>query len=451
MKRGIVVVLLAVLVATGVWLLVKPERPLAPAGGLETPPKFLIVGIDSLDWDLVQKLVAQGHMPNIARLAENGTSGMLRSIPPFCSPTIWTSIATGKSEAKHGITGFMADGGREAEESPLASSNMRRAKALWQIFSSADRTAGVIDWLVTYPAEPVNGYMISSRTVLHIPTERFVGETGRAFESMRNGVYPPELWEEVARLRVGEETLSAQATNGLLGAASVPSEKDAVTRFDALRRFLAGDLTVVNLTTHLAASRPTDLTAVYLRGTDLTSHFFWRYKDPDSWGRGRLSPAAIEAFAPVVDRYYEKADAMLGDILKARGENTIVIVCSDHGFAGHRGPPGLEGGVATGMAMHRENGTLVIEGPGIARGKRIEGATVLDITPTVLALSGLPVGRDMDGKPLTEAIVPSFLKAHPVAYIDTYETGEPSGDQEPVKSPVDDEMKEMLRSLGYIK
>jgi hypothetical protein len=57
----------------------------------------------------------------------------------------------------------------------------------------------------------------------------------------------------------------------------------------------------------------------------------------------------------------------------------------------------------------------------------------------------------MDGRPLTEALTGAFLDRHPVVYIDSYElAGEPDGDLAPVESPVDDEIKEMLRSLGYI-
>jgi predicted AlkP superfamily phosphohydrolase/phosphomutase len=332
----------------------------------------------------------------------------------------------------------------------LVTSNLRRAKALWNILSSAGRTVGVIGWLITFPAEPVSGYMISDKTVFLIPSQRFVGAQGRVFEDMRNGIYPLELWDEVAGLRVAEAALPEKETKQLLGG-RVPAEEEASRRLISIRRFTAADLTVVNLVTHMATSRPTEFTAVYMHGIDYMSHFFWRYRDPDSWGRSRLSSAAITAFAPVLDRYYEKTDAMLGTILRTRDDNTIVIVCSDHGFAGHRGHPGFEGGVAASADMHRAEGTIIMEGPGILRGKRIEGATIYDIAPTVLVLAGLPVGRDMDGKPLTEVIAPSYLKARPVSHIETYETGARSGDHEPVTSPVDEEAKEMLRSLGYIK
>ncbi len=79
---------------------------------------------------------------------------------------------------------------------------------------------------------------------------------------------------------------------------------------------------------------------------------------------------------------------------------------------------------------------------------------MLDITPTLLALCGLPVAGDMDGRVLTEAIDGDFLRGHPVRTIDTYEPAGGSrgdADSEPVESPIDDEVRERLRALGYIE
>jgi arylsulfatase A-like enzyme len=153
-----------------------------------------------------------------------------------------------------------------------------------------------------------------------------------------------------------------------------------------------------------------------------------------------------------VERYHVFADSLLGEVMKLADENTVVMVCSDHGFAGHRGYEGFDGDVAVGVQMHRASGIVFMSGPGIEAGKTIQGATVYDIAPTVLALFGLPVAQDMDGRPLTEAWQPDLLARSPITYIDTYEVegADDGGDSEPVQSPVDEEIKEMLRSLGYI-
>jgi hypothetical protein len=63
-------------------------------------------------------------------------------------------------------------------------------------------------------------------------------------------------------------------------------------------------------------------------------------------------------------------------------------------------------------------------GKDIRSGPRIPERRVEDITPTILALYGLPVADDMDGSVATEALSDEFLRAHPVTRIDTYERSE---------------------------
>jgi predicted AlkP superfamily phosphohydrolase/phosphomutase len=438
--------LVAVALATGVGC---ADRG-GPDQGAASPDRvrFLLIGIDGLDWERVTRLVREGRMPNTAELMAGGAAGVLRSIHPYRSPSVWTTIATGKTEEKHGISGFMARGAALRDQL-LASSNLRKAKAIWQILSSAERSVGVIGWLVTYPAEAVNGYMISSLSVLQL-SRRPGDEVPEAeFEDLRRGVYPPELWDEVARFRRTEEDVPEEDLLPLLGTTDYLDEAEAKERMHHLARFRAADLTAWGMAEHLFPTMKSDFDAIYFRGNDIVSHFFWRYMEPDTW-KERPSEEMIETFAPVIDRYYEMADEMIGRFLAFRDEDTIVILLSDHGFAGHRGYPGFDGGVAMGINMHRAQGTIVLNGPNIVAGTEIDGASVLDVTPTILALSRLPVGRDMDGKPLAAAIDPAFLARHPVAYVDTYETGGDAGESEPIESPIDDEVKEMLRSLGYI-
>jgi hypothetical protein len=102
---------------------------------------------------------------------------------------------------------------------------------------------------------------------------------------------------------------------------------------------------------------------------------------------------------------------------------------------------------------HHPEGVIIMAGPGIKQGYRLREAHLADITPTMLALLGVPVGRDMDGKVLVEAIEEHFISAHPVRYIDSYETGADRGDIEERAGLSDEEretVEERLRSLGYL-
>lgn len=53
---------------------------------------------------------------------------------------------------------------------------------------------------------------------------------------------------------------------------------------------------------------------------------------------------------------------------------------------------------------HRMNGMVFMTGPDIRQGQELDGASILDIAPTVLALMGVPIPEDMDGQILTAAL-----------------------------------------------
>ena len=103
----------------------------------------------------------------------------------------------------------------------------------------------------------------------------------------------------------------------------------------------------------------------------------------------------------VVEAAYQFHDLMLGTLLQLAPPDTTVIICSDHGFhSDHRRPAQIPNEPAGPAVEHRDLGMFLIAGPGIRRDHLIHGASVLDVTPTVLTLFGLPVGEDMDGKVL---------------------------------------------------
>jgi hypothetical protein len=62
---------------------------------------------------------------------------------------------------------------------------------------------------------------------------------------------------------------------------------------------------------------------------------------------------------------------------------------------------------------------------------------------------GRPIGRDMDGQPLTEMIEPASLAASPLSYIDTYDTGM-EVQQSQSEEPASEELMSRLRALGYV-
>lgn len=60
-----------------------------------SPRKVLLLGWDAADWKVINPLIDQGKMPNLARLVEGGVMGNIATLQPLLSPMLWTSIATG--------------------------------------------------------------------------------------------------------------------------------------------------------------------------------------------------------------------------------------------------------------------------------------------------------------------------------------------------------------------
>ena len=433
-------------VALIVWLLARPrESATAPAA-----PRVVIIGVDGLDWEIARAAVAEGRMPHLERLVEEGASGPLQSIPPFISPSIWTTIATGKREDKHGIRSFLATRRHGSVTAPTTS-NMRKAKALWQIAGDRGLTVGFIGWLVTWPAERVNGYMVSSlfERLVASSAEQGAGDSGAAAGEVDDSgaAYPAALVQSLNDFVVRPQDLPDETVARLLGPTRRADDAETAACEADLRRYLASDLSTLALAKQLMRSAPTDVCGVYFRGLDLSCHTFWRYRSPGEWPDD-IPPGQVETFGPVIDRYYSFADSLIGEIAEAAGD-AVVLVCSDHGFGGHGDPGGDKPLIGT--AMHRDRGVIAVAGPGVRRGAAVADAGVLDVTPTVLAILGLPVGRDMDGRVLVEVLPEDALTERPVAFIQTHESEGTRGDSEPIPSPVDDEIKEMLRSLGYIE
>jgi len=102
---------------------------------------------------------------------------------------------------------------------------------------------------------------------------------------------------------------------------------------------------------------------------------------------------------------------------------------------------------------HRLNGIVALKGVGIEKGKKIEGAGIIDLAPTILYLMGLPVDPDMDGKVLQQAIVPDYLAQHPVRYEQGKETedGRQRVEAGTYGEEESEKIAERLRGLGYIE
>jgi tetratricopeptide (TPR) repeat protein len=137
--------------------------------------------------------------------------------------------------------------------------------------------------------------------------------------------------------------------------------------------------------------------------------------------RPEIPEQDFEDFQHVVEAAYVFHDRMLDRMMSLIDEeNTTVLLISDHGFhCDHQRPLYIPKEPSGPAVEHSPYGVFVMAGPGIKKnGTAISGASVLDITPTLLHHMDLPVGKDMEGKVLHAC----FEEPREVQFVDSWET-----------------------------
>lgn len=420
--------------------------------------KTLLIGWDAADWKVISPLIDAGQMPNLARLIENGVMGNLATLYPVLSPMLWTSIATGKRAHKHGIHGFSEPDPASGGARPITNLG-RKTKAVWNILNQQGLRSNVIGWWPSYPCEPINGIMVSDHFK---DAERdYLGEDGRTVNPwpLRPGhVHPAALSQTLAEFRVHPQELDGETLQLFVPkAAGIDQARDR--RLYSVAKVIAEAASVQAAATWAMQQGDWDFTAVYFDAIDHFCHGFMRYHPPRlPW----VSEADFALYQDVVNSGYRFHDLMLGVLLDIAGPDTNVIICSDHGFhPDHLRVQEIPNEPAGPADEHRHFGVFAACGPGFKRDALVFGATLLDITPTILRLYDLPVGEDMDGKPLVQALAdpqPRALHGEQTAAWPTIPSWEEvQGDDgrhpEDVRiDPVDArESLQQLVDLGYIE
>lgn len=356
-----------------------------------TGRKFIVLGFDGIDRDVIDRLLAAGRLPNIRRMINEGVYGPLRSIQPSLSPLVWTTIATGMLPEKHGIMDYVAYS--ESGATFPVNSTCRRVPALWQMAGWGGIETGVVGWMASWPAEPVNGFMVTDRILYD---DAKLENTNVA--NSRRRTWPPAL---AGRLRPlieqSRAELQREKDSFFGGPPPAGHAKSLDTFINALANFYANR----RIALHMLEQEAPALLAVYFAATDTGSHEFMEYAAPR---RAGVDAAGVNAYGETVFRTYELMDETIGEFIDAAGGDYNIIIVSDHGFkSGDLRPWGsgsLDG--QTAMLWHRQTGVVMARGPDIPPGREIAGASVADVTPTLLYALGLPQADDMDGRVLTE-------------------------------------------------
>ncbi|MDY6855658.1 MAG: alkaline phosphatase family protein [Thermodesulfobacteriota bacterium] len=266
--------------------------------------RVLVIGIDGATFKVIDPLVQDGSLPNIARIMDTGVKGVLNSTLPLVSPVAWTSFMTGKNPGKHQIFDF--SGKIEGTyRFKMNSAKDRKATPFWMDLSKRNRRVFIIGVTMTYPPDPVNGYMVSG---LGAPPDT----------SVRSYTYPTEFAKEMVNM-FGQYRTVPEADLRKLSVSDSEKNKYIQGIFNQIDYR-------VNLFKYMWQKEKFDFSMVFFLDTDGISHYFWKYMDRShkNYQKG--------IFSNVIHRVYEKIDEAIGELLETIDDDTDLVIVSDHGF-----------------------------------------------------------------------------------------------------------------------
>jgi predicted AlkP superfamily phosphohydrolase/phosphomutase len=252
--------------------------------------RILILGIDSMDRRILDRYIDE--LPNIKRMREEGVNVDFSGVFPPDSPTSWASIFTGKNPAKHGVVFFIdpleKTGKLISEEIP---NETIRGRTFWDFAGKGGKKVFISLPLLGYPTWEVNGTMIGRAT-----TERDVQMS------------PPRE--------------SGRSLSGLDGMRGLPGRKP----MDFVERGLALMKREKDFALRHLKEDQWDLFFYYSAVLDPMEHNFWNCFDP-----GDPTYVKGNRFEEIIPNFYREYDKIVGEFLASVGEETAVILLSDHG------------------------------------------------------------------------------------------------------------------------
>jgi predicted AlkP superfamily phosphohydrolase/phosphomutase len=150
--------------------------------------RVVVLGLDGMDPALVEKWMAEGHLPHFKQLAQEGGFFRLRTTFPAVSPVAWSSFMTGANPGRHNIYDFLTRDPRTYLPAlssayigkpqrylrlgkyrlPLGKPELRllrKSKPFWTVLGEHRVFSNVIRVPITFPPEKFNGVMLSGMCV----------------------------------------------------------------------------------------------------------------------------------------------------------------------------------------------------------------------------------------------------------------------------------------------
>jgi hypothetical protein len=346
----------------------------ANIGGVAGHRPVILVAIRNLSYDWIVTMKGEGLLPFFDAATEHAFFTRLEPFPTTSPKSLWASLATGKLPYRHGVTG------RFSYRTPL-----NRAEP----FLLLPYGVGFRAWGLIPPVERISAQLPAGDA---LPLWALFSRLQLSAKVVR--------WPSVQTPPLPVPRLDAVSARFAPTGAAKPRIAEA----------LAQDLAAIDDVDGSLAFNAAALEG--FSGAQRALHIFRNDLPPP----GSMKGEALRAYAQQLDR-------ALAALARAHPDHLIVI-CSPSAVV----PPELPANIWA-LAMNAlsrdepgaEHGFMLVIGSPAAHRQNPRGAFVTDVVPTILFAAGLPIGRDMDGRVLTDAFTEEMLRQSTLSAIQTYE------------------------------
>lgn len=363
---------------------------------------LVVIGIQGLEASMVERLTADGRLPNLARLIAGGATGSYATLGRNVDARIvWTSLVTGMLPENQGIGGKKLSRRGEMVDAPLVPRS-RTVGTLWTFLTDAGEKSGVLGWPGTWPVEEIDGVMVGPYSTYILERKHGGAQT--------DAIHPPSWYERLDPLVLDQTDFTRRDLSRFVDLDSTMGLEALVGQnYIALATAYAADRSVVDLANAVAVQGGVRDLFVCLAGTDVVSQRFWHYMETEAIeqldvgeSERRLLQRQIEALGETVERYYDHVDELVGELARLTGDAGTVAVITDHGYAGI--PLNAAGKPMIGTNMHSEEGMWIVSGPRVKTGATARHGGLIDVAPTIMAAAGVEIPGELDGEAHMEVI-----------------------------------------------
>ena len=289
-----------------------------------TKRKILLLEINEVTWDLIDVFIAQGKLPNFARLKREGAWGTPLSVdrPPQLDPWItWTTVYTGQPQAEHNV--FFLQQPPETIKAPR----------IWERCEEHGLSVGVYGSLCSWPPRQVKGFYVPDT---FSPDTRTWPEDLSAIQTL-NLTYTRSV-----RLPSDSDSLGFKATLARrlvkLGLGPGPLLKIAGQlvgeRFRPKTRWKRVALQpLVNFAFFSRLYRKTrpEFATFHTNHVAHYQHTYWKAMDPNAFRPLETSAEEVSTYGPAIEHGYVTADQLLGQVVDLIDSDTVLVVASSMG------------------------------------------------------------------------------------------------------------------------